>query len=80
MNHFKKKAALLILGSTITTFASATDIYRLEGFGAISKAMGGTANAYDVGPAGMMANPATLSLMGDGNQLLIGADVIVTDI
>lgn len=80
MNHFKKKAALLILGSTITTFASATNIYRLEGFGAISKAMGGTANAYDVGPAGMMANPATLSLMGDGNQLLIGADVIVTDI
>lgn len=71
---------MLILSSTIVTCAHATDVFRLEGFGSISKAMGGTATAYDVGPAGMMSNPATLSLMKEGTQFLIGVDIIVTDI
>lgn len=60
--------------------AQATDVFRLEGFGAISRAMGGTAVAHDVGPAGMMTNPATLSLMPDGDQALIGLDLVTTDI
>ena len=60
--------------------AHATDVFRLEGFGPISKAMGGTATAYDVGPAGMMTNPATLSLMSQGSELLLGVDMITTDI
>jgi long-chain fatty acid transport protein len=60
--------------------AHATDVFRLEGFGPISKAMGGTATAYDVGPAGMMTNPATLSLMKQGSELLLGVDMITTEI
>lgn len=60
--------------------AQATDVFRLEGFGAVSRAMGGTAVAHDVGPAGMMTNPATLSLMQDGDQLLGGLDLVTTDI
>ena len=60
--------------------AHATDVFRLEGFGPISKAMGGTATAYNVGPAGMMSNPATLSLMAQGSELLLGVDLITTDI
>ena len=43
--------------------ANATDVFRLEGFGAVSRSMGGVATAYDTGLAGMMTNPATLSLM-----------------
>lgn len=80
MKLIKNKISLLILSSTIVTCAHATDVFRLEGFGSISKAMGGTATAYDVGPAGMMSNPATLSLMKEGTQFLIGVDIIVTDI
>lgn len=60
--------------------ALATDVFRLEGFGPISRAMGGAANAYDVGAAGMMTNPATLSLMAPGSELHLGLDVITTDI
>ncbi len=60
--------------------AQATDVFRLEGFGAVSRAMGGTAVAHDVGPAGMMTNPATLSLMPDGDQAMVGLDLVTTDI
>lgn len=63
-----------------TQLAQATDVFRLEGFGAISRGMGGTAVAHDVGPAGMMTNPATLSLMADGDQAMIGLDLVTTDI
>jgi long-chain fatty acid transport protein len=60
--------------------ASATDVFRLEGYGPISRAMGGTATAYDVGAAGMMTNPATLSLMAPGAKLDLGLDVVSPDI
>ncbi len=60
--------------------ANATDVFRLEGYGPISRAMGGTATAYDVGAAGMMTNPATLSLMAPGSELHLGLDVVNTDI
>ena len=63
-----------------TQLAQATDVFRLEGFGAVSRGMGGTAVAHDVGPAGMMTNPATLSLMPDGDQAMIGLDLVTTDI
>lgn len=58
----------------------ATDVFRLEGFGAVSRAMGGTAAAQDVGPAGMMTNPATLSLMQAGDQVMGGLDLVTTSI
>lgn len=63
-----------------TQVAQATDVFRLEGFGAVSRAMGGTAVAHDVGPAGMMTNPATLSLMPEGDEAMIGLDLVTTDI
>jgi len=58
----------------------ATDVFRLEGFGPISRGMGGAATAFDVGAAGMMTNPATLSLMPQGAELHVGLDVVNTDI
>lgn len=63
-----------------TQIAQATEVFRLEGYGAASRAMGGTAAAQDVGPGGMMTNPATLSLMAEGNQVMLGLDVVTTDI
>ena len=60
--------------------AYATDVFRMEGFGPISRAMGGAATAFNVGAAGMMANPATLSLMAPGAELHMGFDLVTTDI
>lgn len=81
MNTRKIMAAALasVLGGTAGV-AQATDVFRLEGFGAVSRAMGGTAAAQDVGPAGMMTNPATLSLGQENSQVLLGLDIVTTDI
>lgn len=58
----------------------ATDVFRLEGYGPISRAMGGTATAVNIGAAGMMTNPATLSLMAPGSEFQLGLDLITTDL
>lgn len=60
--------------------AHATDVMRLEGFGPISRAMGGTSAAFDTGTAGMMSNPATLSLSKPGSRFSIGMDLVQPDI
>lgn len=77
-----KKAAFITLAVSAVAAAPAhaTEVFRLEGIGAVSRGMGGTGAAFDVGPAGMMNNPATLSLMEDGGQLLIGLDNVNTNI
>jgi len=72
-------AVLSLLGGA-SHQAWATDVFRLEGYGAISRAMGGTAVAHDVGAAGMMTNPATLSLMQNDEEVMLGLDVVTTDI
>lgn len=71
--------AVACLAAT-SQMAHATEVFRLEGYGAISRAMGGTATAFNVGAAGMMANPATLSLMAPGSEFYLGLDLISTDI
>lgn len=79
----RKKMFVLSLGLALAggnQLARATDVFRLEGFGAVSRSMGGTAVAHDVGPAGMMTNPATLSLMPEGDQVMLGLDLVTTDI
>ncbi|WP_141056721.1 OmpP1/FadL family transporter [Tepidiphilus succinatimandens] len=68
------------LGLGASNYALATDGLFIEGFGAVSRGMGGTATAHNVGPAGMMVNPATLSLGTAKSELLIGLDVLTTDI
>lgn len=70
-------AALCLLSSPV---ALATDVFILEGIGAVSRGMGGTGVALDTGVAGMMTNPATLSLVNDQRQFLIGLDMVTTDI
>lgn len=74
----KKILALALAG--VLGSAHATDVFRLEGYGAVSRSMGGVAAATDVGPAGMMTNPATLSLMKAGSEFMIGLDLVSTDL
>lgn len=79
----KLKVCSVIAAATVGSLsqvAYATDVFRLAGFGPISRAMGGAATAFDVGAAGMLANPATLSLMTPGSELHLGLDMITTDI
>lgn len=71
--------AAACLAST-SQMAHATDVFRLEGFGPISHAMGGAATAFNVGAAGMMTNPATLSLIAPGSEFHLGLDLITADI
>lgn len=47
----------------------ATNGMNMDGYGPISTGMGGTSMAFDNGTAAMMNNPATLSMMADGNRL-----------
>lgn len=78
-----KKLATLAVGTVLglsSQPAWATDVFQLEGYGAISRGMGGVATAVDTGPAGAMTNPATLSEMEDGDQVLVGFDLVTTDI
>lgn len=78
--------SLAFIGAGSASPAWATDVFTLEGFGAISRGLGGSAVSLDVGPAGIMSNPATLSLSTDGlepeqrSQLLIGLDMVATNI
>lgn len=60
--------------------ASSTDVFRLEGYGAVSRGLGGAATAVDVGAPGMMTNPATLSLIREGASVHLGLDMVNTDI
>ena len=71
--------AVACLAAT-SQMAHATDVFRLEGVGPISRAMGGAATAFNVGAAGMMANPATLSMLAPGSEFYLGLDMITTDI
>ena len=78
-NKLAAGAAFAALAAS-SPVALATDVFSLEGIGAVSRAMGGTAVAQDVGPGGMLTNPATLSLDRDGSQAMVGLDLVTTDI
>ena len=81
MSHTRTTPTLLLAALGIASQpAFATDVFRLEGYGAISRAMGGTAVAQDTGAAGMLTNPATLSLGGASRQVMGGLDIVTTDI
>ncbi len=78
----KKMAAGLACAalSVSSSVALATDVFQLEGIGAVSRAMGGTAVAHDVGPGGMLTNPANLSFAPSDREAMIGFDLVTTDI
>ncbi|ASW04041.1 outer membrane protein transport protein [Paraburkholderia aromaticivorans] len=76
MNGNRTRVAVALCMAVWAGQALATDVFNLEGYGPVSRAMGGTGVAYDVGPSAMMLNPATLGFMGDGRYLNLGFDVV----
>lgn len=69
-----------VLATTSLEVLATSDVFRFVGHGPVSTAMGGAATAFDVGAAGMMTNPATLSLMAPGSEIHLGLDVVISDI
>ena len=80
--QFKKlnKCIIGLFLYMISFYTVATYGLFLEGFGSISRGMGGTAVSHYVGPASMMVNPATMSLSDTTGEVLLGFDLITTDI
>lgn len=72
--------ATAVLASTSQSALAVSDVFRFVGHGPVSTAMGGAATAFDVGAAGMMTNPATLSLMPQGSEFHLGMDMVFTDL
>ncbi len=64
MKRTKLAAALLLAFAPMG--AMATNGMNMEGYGPIAVGMGGASYAYDNGNAGLINNPATLSLMASG--------------
>src|SRR5512143_2211418 len=59
----------LLCSLILVPAAFATNGMNMEGYGPIATGMGGASMAYDNGTAAVMNNPATLSLMPEGNRL-----------
>lgn len=66
----KIAVSLFAAGMMVAPLAHATNGMLMEGYGPISTAMGGASLAFDNGTAAMTNNPATLSLMADGESRL----------
>lgn len=66
----KIAVSLFAAGMMASPLAHATNGMLMEGYGPISAAMGGASLAFDNGTAAMTNNPATLSLMADGESRL----------
>jgi long-chain fatty acid transport protein len=59
---------------------SATNGMNMEGYGPVATALGGASFAYDNGTAGVINNPATLSLIADPARFEIALGVLGPDI
>lgn len=78
--NMKYKLLVLSIASSLSMGVNATQVFNMEGFGAVSRSLGGAGVAHNIGAAGMMYNPATLALMKEGSEFYLGLDVITTDI
>lgn len=71
-----KIGAVGFLACVFPGVACATDAFNLVGVGPVSQGMGGVGAAFDIGPQGMMLNPATLTQMQEGKHVVVGADLV----
>src|SRR5512145_2752313 len=76
----KTVVAVLLCFLAAAPAAYATNGMNLEGYGPIATGMGGASMAYDNGSAAMMNNPATLSLMPEGNRLDVALGYLGPDV
>ena len=68
MKKISLRATALAVAALAAGQAWATNGMLMEGYGPIALSMGGAAQAYDNGTAGMMNNPATLMLGANGTR------------
>lgn len=81
MKNSKRLLAMAVAAAIAAPMSAyATNGMNLEGYGPIATGMGGASMAYDNGTAAMMNNPATLSLMDEGNRLDLAIGVLGPDI
>ena len=69
------RIAVAVSTALLASSAFATNGMKMEGYGPVSAAMGGTAQAYNNGLGGMMNNPATMGMgskSGNKFQVAIG--------
>ncbi len=75
------KIAIAISAALLANSAFATNGMNMEGYGPVSTAMGGTAQAFNNGLGGMMNNPATMGMGSiEGNRFQIGVGMLNPDI
>lgn len=77
--HLLSAAITTILA--VPSLAYATNAMNMNGYGAISAAMGGTGIAHDVGHGALLGNPATVGMNHDGSEFeftlgILGPDVV----
>lgn len=70
------RATMLATSLAAAGQAWATNGMLMEGYGPVGLSMGGAAQAYDNGTAGMMNNPATLQLGANGTRADIALGVL----
>ncbi len=80
MKQTKHLLAVAISMAIASPAAFATNGMNMEGYGPIATGMGGASMAYDNGTAAMMNNPATLSMMDDGDRLDLAIGVLGPDV
>ena len=71
---------LALAGLVIPGIALATNGMNMEAYGPVAAGMGGASFAYDNGSAAVMNNPATISLMPDGNRFDIAVGILGPDV
>lgn len=74
----RHRIALIVTTLAFAGAAHATNVFRLEGYGAASRGMGGTSAAYDTGSAALVSNPATLGLTETDQRIDVGLDLVTT--
>jgi len=76
-----KLALAMATAAFASTQAYATNGMNMDGYGPISEAMGGTAQAYNNGLGGMMNNPATMGMGAkEGNKVQIAIGNLRPDV
>ncbi len=80
MNRAEIFALCAVLGLAPPQAAWATNGMNLEGYGPVATGMGGASMAYDNGTAGVINNPATLGLMGEGSRVDLAVGFLGPDV
>jgi long-chain fatty acid transport protein len=77
-----KRLNLVLLLSAICSSSAifASNALNFEGYGPVSRSLGGAGVAHNIGAASMMNNPATLALIEANTELTAGFNILFPDV